>query len=71
VQQIVPHNKWQQLAWIDLSHNRLTVIGKELQHFTNLKNLYLHANFINNFKEIENLQELKLMRTFTIHGNPI
>ncbi len=57
--------------WIDLSHNRLTAISKELQALPQLKNLYLHVNFISSFKEFENLQAAKLLRTFTIHGNPI
>lgn len=68
--QLLP-NKWQQLVWIDLSHNRLTNISKELQALPQLKNLYLHVNFISSFKEFENLQGAKLLRTFTVHGNPI
>ena len=36
-----------------------------------LKNLYLHVNFISSFKEFENLRGAELLRTFTIHGNPI
>ena len=51
VQQILPGNKWEQLVWIDLSHNRLTSVSKELQCLPQLKNLYLHVNFISNFKE--------------------
>ncbi len=70
LQQLLP-NKWMQLIWIDLSHNRLTNISKEVQSLPQLKNLYLHVNFISNFKEFENLQGAKLLRTFTIHGNPI
>lgn len=50
IQQLVPGNKWEQLIWIDLSHNRLTSISKELQCFPQLKNLYLHVNFIWQFK---------------------
>ena len=57
--------------WIDLSHNRLTIVGKELQVLPSLKTLYLHVNFINSFKELENLQGALLLRTFTIHGNPL
>lgn len=50
LQQILP-NKWQQLVWVDLSHNRLTTVSKELQLLPHLKNLYLHVNFIFAFKE--------------------
>jgi Leucine-rich repeat (LRR) protein len=49
LQQILP-NKWQQLVWIDLSHNRLTKISLHLQALPQLKNLYLHVNFISSFK---------------------
>ena len=49
LQQILP-NKWQQLVWIDLSHNRLTNISLHLQALPQLKNLYLHVNFISSFK---------------------
>jgi len=28
VQKVLPNNRWEQLVWIDLSHNRLTEIGK-------------------------------------------
>lgn len=71
VQQIFPNNQWEQLIWIDLSHNRLTSVSKELHCLPSLKNLYLHVNFIQDFKEFENLREAKLLRTFTVHGNPI
>ena len=70
-QQLLHGPRFEQLSWIDLSHNRLTQISKELQGLPQLKNLYLHVNFITNFKEFENLKEAKLLRTFTIHGNPI
>jgi hypothetical protein len=36
--------------WIDLSHNRLTALSSDFEHFYQLKNLYLHANYINNYK---------------------
>lgn len=62
---------YEQLMWIDLSHNRLTVLVDDFQALPLLKNLYLHANYINNFKELEKLVPVKLLRTFTIHGNPI
>lgn len=71
VQQLLPGPRWEQLVWVDLSHNRLSSIDKEWQFLPQLKNLYLHVNFISSFKEFEKLQEAKLLRTFTIHGNPI
>ena len=51
VQQVLPGNKWEQLIWVDLSHNRLTNVSKKLQCLPQLKNLYLHVNFIKDFKE--------------------
>ena len=51
VQQVLPGNKWEQLIWVDLSHNRLTNVSKELQCLPQLENLYLHVNFIKDFKE--------------------
>lgn len=50
LQTLLP-NRWQQLVWLDLSHNRLTSISKHLQSLPQLKNLYLHVNFISSFKE--------------------
>lgn len=50
LQQVLP-GRWQQLVWVDLSHNRLAAISKELQALPQLKNLYLHVNFIASFKE--------------------
>lgn len=71
MQQLLPGSRWEQLVWIDLSHNRLTSVDKHWQSLPQLKNLYLHVNYISSFKEFEKLQEAKLLRTFTIHGNPI
>jgi hypothetical protein len=51
VQQVLPNHRWEHLLWIDLSHNRLTEIGKELQNLPQLKNIYLHVNYISSFKE--------------------
>jgi len=51
IQQLLPNKKWEQLIWVDLSHNRLTTISKELCSLPQLKNLYLHVNFIGQFKE--------------------
>lgn len=50
-QHLLPSPQWEQLVWIDLSHNRLVNIAKQFQSFPQLKNLYLHVNFIYSFKE--------------------
>jgi len=58
------------LVWMDLSHNRLESISKEIQTYTNLQSLYLHCNYIHNFKELVVLQKLNL-RALTLYGNQI
>ena len=60
-----------QLMWIDISHNRLTALSDDFGTFPNLKTFYMHANFVSNFAEIQKLKGATLLRTLTIHGNPI
>ncbi len=45
------------LQWIDLSNNRLTTLVEDFSLFSNLRNLYLHVNYIANFAEFEQLQK--------------
>ena len=59
------------LQWLDLQHNYLVTISVDIQKVVNLKTLYLHANFINNTKELVKLQPLEKLRSLTIHGNPL
>ena len=39
--------------------------------FPNLKNIYLHSNYIYDFKEIEKLSLVKQLKSITIHANPL
>lgn len=57
--------------WIDLSHNRLTSLTTDLGQIKSLKTLYLHANFISDFNELEKVKNAQLLRTLTIHANPL
>jgi len=59
------------LSWIDLSHNHLTTISEELQHFKQLKTINLHANYIADFDELLKLAPIESLRNLTIHGNPL
>jgi hypothetical protein len=58
------------LGWIDLSHNRLTVLSVDLASFPVLKSLYLHANYISDLKEVRKLCGAPL-RSLTLYGNSI
>jgi hypothetical protein len=58
------------LGWIDLSHNRLTVLSVDLVSFPMLKSLYLHANYISDLKEVRKLRGAPL-RSLTLYGNSI
>lgn len=44
---------------------------KEVLRFVGLKCLYLHANKINDLKEVDKLKSLKHLDLLTLHGNPI
>eukprot|EP01086_Lenisia_limosa_P011997 TRINITY_DN3909_c0_g1_i1.p1 TRINITY_DN3909_c0_g1~~TRINITY_DN3909_c0_g1_i1.p1 ORF type:complete len:205 (-),score=35.22 TRINITY_DN3909_c0_g1_i1:97-711(-) len=58
------------LAWADLSFNKISSLGEEIAQFSHLTTVYLHANEISNIQELEVLRTLKL-RSLTLHGNPI
>lgn len=70
VRELLPA-EWDHLVWVDLSHNRLSTVDPEWAALPSLKNLYLHVNFIGQFKELEPLRQAQKLRTFTIHGNPV
>ena len=38
------------LGWIDLSHNYLTDLNYDFSDFPDLKSVYLHCNYIADFK---------------------
>ncbi len=57
--------------WIDLSHNRLTELSADLGELQNLKTLYLHANYLSSFNELDKIKRANQLRTLTIHANPI
>lgn len=59
------------LIWIDLSHNRLVSLVDDFSMFPQLKNLYLHVNFIYDFKQIEKLLAVSKLKSLTIHANPL
>ncbi len=59
------------LIWIDLSFNRLVQLTEDFQIFPHLKNVYLHSNYIYDFKEIEKLAPVKQLKSITIHANPL
>lgn len=70
VQPIFP-NLHTNLMWIDLCHNRLIELSPDLGSLTNLKTLYLHANYISSFGELNKVKGAEQLRTLTIHANPL
>lgn len=59
-----PCNK---LGWIDLSHNFLTSINLEaISQWTSCTTLYLHSNYISDFKEIKKLSNMKNLKFLTL-----
>eukprot|EP00825_Cyclidium_porcatum_P042223 TRINITY_DN5736_c0_g1_i4.p1 TRINITY_DN5736_c0_g1~~TRINITY_DN5736_c0_g1_i4.p1 ORF type:complete len:336 (-),score=86.95 TRINITY_DN5736_c0_g1_i4:246-1253(-) len=61
---------FEQLQWLDLSHNYLVALNYDFKELTQLKSLYLHCNYIKDISELLKLQHLPLI-SLTIHGNPI
>uniref|UniRef100_F7CZP1 Leucine-rich repeat-containing protein 51 n=1 Tax=Ornithorhynchus anatinus TaxID=9258 RepID=F7CZP1_ORNAN len=61
----------QDLAWIDLSFNDLSNIDPILTAYSNLSIIYLHGNCIQRLGEVDKLAALPLLRSLTLHGNPI
>lgn len=58
------------LQWIDVSHNYLTTLDYNFEHFPKLKTLYIHCNFIVDLAELEKLKPLLELKSINIHGNP-
>nr|XP_039255048.1 leucine-rich repeat-containing protein 51-like isoform X1 [Styela clava] len=59
------------IEWIDLSFNDLTKIDNVILEYPNLKVLYLHANYIDDLKQVDKLAALPHLKTLTLHGNMI
>lgn len=64
-------NGFESLQWLDLQHNHLVSISPDIVKLPNLKSLYLHANYINNMRELVKLKPLESLTSITIHGNPL
>lgn len=62
---------FQNLQWIDLSHNYLETLDYDFQDIPQLKMLYLHCNYIYDMNQLKKLQHLQELKTLTIHGNPL
>ncbi|XP_019950623.1 leucine-rich repeat-containing protein 51 [Paralichthys olivaceus] len=60
-----------QLAWLDLSFNRITHIDPVLCELPELRVLYLHGNSISILSEVDRLGALPHLHTITLHGNAI
>ncbi|WAQ99405.1 LRC51-like protein [Mya arenaria] len=67
----VKFTRWEDIAWIDLSHNELTTIGPEFTEFQGLQILYLHGNQIADPGLIDQLVPIRTLRKLTLHGNPM
>ena len=65
------YTKLDLLQWIDLSHNKLEYINRDITQLPFLKILYLHANFIKNLEEVTVLSNCNALINLTLHGNPI
>lgn len=61
---------YDQLQWLDLSHNYLTTLNYDFKDLKNLKSLYLHCNYLKDIAELLKIRHLPLI-SLTIHGNPI
>ena len=59
------------IQWIDISSNHLVDIHPDILNLKYLKILYAHANYINEIKKVEILQQCKCLINLTLHGNPI
>ncbi|XP_026231394.1 leucine rich repeat containing 51 [Anabas testudineus] len=60
-----------QLAWLDLSFNKITHIDHVLCELRELRVLYLHGNSIFILSEVDRLGVLPHLHTITLHGNAI
>uniref|UniRef100_A0A3P8WXY8 Leucine-rich repeat-containing protein 51 n=2 Tax=Cynoglossus semilaevis TaxID=244447 RepID=A0A3P8WXY8_CYNSE len=60
-----------QLAWLDLSFNKITHIDPVLCELRELRVLYLHGNNIFTLSEVNRLGALPHLHSLTLHGNDI
>ncbi|XP_070827264.1 leucine-rich repeat-containing protein 51 [Chaetodon trifascialis] len=60
-----------QLAWLDLSFNKISHIHQALCELHELRVLYLHGNSIFILSEVDRLGVLPHLHTITLHGNVI
>uniref|UniRef100_A0A673BCQ7 Leucine-rich repeat-containing protein 51 n=1 Tax=Sphaeramia orbicularis TaxID=375764 RepID=A0A673BCQ7_9TELE len=60
-----------QLAWLDLSFNKISHIDQVLCELHELRVLYLHGNCIFILSEVDRLGALPHLHTLTLHGNDI
>lgn len=65
----VMDDPYENLHWLDLSHNQLSSIDSVLLKFKNLKVIYLHGNVITNIREVYKLGRLPNIAKLTLHGN--
>ncbi|CAG6004788.1 unnamed protein product [Menidia menidia] len=59
------------LAWLDLSFNKITHIDQALCELHELRVLYLHGNNISVLSEVDTLAVLPHLHSITLHGNPV
>ncbi|XP_028429181.1 leucine-rich repeat-containing protein 51 isoform X2 [Perca flavescens] len=60
-----------QIAWLDLSFNKISHIDQVLCELRDLRVLYLHGNSIFILSEVDRLGVLPQLHTITLHGNVI
>ena len=61
----------QEVLWIDLSFNTVEDITALVKEMPWLQRLYLHANNLSKFSDIEPLASLKDLKALTLHGNGV
>jgi len=59
------------IQWLDLSHNHLKSVHKDITNLPFLKIFYLHANYINDLDDVKSLMGCQCLINLTLHGNSI
>lgn len=59
------------IQWIDISHNYIDCIHKDILNLPFLKILYCHGNLIKDIANVTILKGCKSLMNLTLHGNPI
>lgn len=59
------------LKWLDLSYNKISLIGPSLDPFKNVSVLYMQANNISKFSQLKPLTNLPKLTNLALHGNPV